>query len=176
MINYETFMKEKDRIAELPDEEQKRFYEKVLEEEKEDSSVKLRAYFQYAVLFYYEGNFRKAREILEASLEIAGASCTVYPDGEKLTEAFENVKPGEYDAILMDIQMPNRNGYEAARLIRSGENELGREIPIIAMTANAFVEDVNNSLAAGMNAHISKPLDMAVLESTMRRLKNTQKG
>ena len=109
-------------------------------------------------------------------MEIAGASCTVYPDGEKLTEAFENVKPGEYDAILMDIQMPNWNGYETARLIRSGENELGREIPIIAMTANAFVEDVNNSLAAGMNAHISKPLDMAVLESTMRRLKNTQNG
>ena len=59
MMNYETFMKEKDRIAELPDEEQKRFYEKVLEEEKEESSVKLLAYFQYAVLFY---NFRKARE------------------------------------------------------------------------------------------------------------------
>lgn len=81
------------------------------------------------------------------------------------------MKPGEYDEILMDIQMPNRNGYGAARLIRSGENELGREIPIIAMTANAFVEDVN-----GMNANISKPLDMAVLESTMRRLKNTQNG
>ena len=64
-------------------------------------------------------------------------------------------------------------GSGAARLIRSGENELGREIPIIAMTANAFVEDVNNSLAAGMNANISKPLDMVVLESTMRRLKNT---
>ena len=67
-------------------------------------------------------------------------------------------------------------GSGAARLIRSGENELGREIPIIAMTANAFVEDVNNSLAAGMNANISKPLDMAVLESTMRRMKNTQNG
>ena len=56
------------------------------------------------------------------------------------------------------------------------DNELGRETPIIAMTANAFVEDVNNSLAAGMNANISKTLDMAVLESTMRRLKNTQNG
>ena len=67
-------------------------------------------------------------------------------------------------------------GSGAARLIRSGENELGRETPIIAMTANAFVEDVNNSLAAGMNANISKTLDMAVLESTMRRLKNTQNG
>ena len=169
MMNYETFMKEKDRIAELPDEEQKRFYEKVLEEEKEDSSVKLLAYFQYAVLFYYEGNFRKAREILEASLEIAGASCTVYHDGEKLTEAFENVKPGEYDAILMDIQMPNRNGYEAARLIRSGENELGREIPIIAMTANAFSEDRQKAADAGMNDYAAKPINMDVIIKIMQK-------
>ena len=109
-------------------------------------------------------------EILIASLKIAGASCAVYKDGAELVKAFTFVKPGDYDCILMDIQMPNMNGYEAARQIRSSQNPVGQTIPIIAMTANAFVEDVNNSLAAGMNAHISKPLDMAVLESTMRRL------
>lgn len=111
-------------------------------------------------------------EILCASLNIAGASCKVYPDGDQLVDAFEHVLPGQYDAILMDIQMPNMNGYEATRRIRHGQNPLGQTIPIIAMTANAFVEDVHNSLAAGMNAHISKPLEMADLERAMRRLKN----
>ena len=113
-------------------------------------------------------------EILEASLEIAGATCTIYEDGAELVEAFDTVKPGEYEAILMDIQMPNMNGYEATQHIRKGRNRLGRSIPIIAMTANAFVDDVKNSFAAGMNAHISKPIDMAILEKTMRRLRNEQ--
>ena len=113
-------------------------------------------------------------EILKASLEIVGAECTIYADGAELVKAFEFVEPGEYEAILMDIQMPNMNGYEAAKLIREGSNKLGESIPIIAMTANAFVEDVKNSFAAGMNAHISKPIDMAILEKTMRQLRNTQ--
>lgn len=75
------------------------------------------------------------------------------------------VKPGEYDAILMDIQMPHMNGYEATKAIRGGRNPLGKTIPIIAMTANAFSDDVQNSIAAGMDAHISKPI---ILEKTMR--------
>ena len=70
----------------------------------------------------------------------------------------ENVRPGEYDAILMDIQMPHMNGYEATKAIRRSKNLLGRTIPIIAMIANAFSDDVQNSLAAGMNAHVSKPI------------------
>ena len=78
------------------------------------------------------------------------------------------VKPGEYDAILMDIQMPHMNGYEATKAIRGGRNPLGKTIPIIAMTANAFSDDVQNSIAAGMDAHISKPIDVVVLEKTMR--------
>ncbi len=113
-------------------------------------------------------------EILAAFLEIAGASCTIYADGTELVDAFENVKPGEYEAILMDIQMPNMNGYEATQLIRKSKNKLGKSIPIIAMTANAFLDDVKNSFAVGMNAHISKPIDMAILEKTMRRLRNAQ--
>ena len=109
-------------------------------------------------------------EILEAILEMKGASCEIYPDGEKLVEVFANVKPGDYDAILMDIQMPKMNGLEASREIRCGENLLGQTIPIIAMTANAFNEDIRACLAAGMDAHVSKPLDIAVLERTVARL------
>ena len=74
-------------------------------------------------------------EILEAILEMYGASCTTRPDGAELVKAFEMVKPGEYDAILMDIQMPHMNGYEAMKAIRGGRNPLGKAIPIIAMTA-----------------------------------------
>ena len=109
-------------------------------------------------------------EILDAILAMYGATCTIYPDGEQIVRAFENVKPGEYDAILMDIQMPHMNGYDATHAIRAGENPIGRTIPIIAMTANAFSDDVQNSIAAGMDAHVSKPLDITVLEKTVRNL------
>lgn len=107
-------------------------------------------------------------EILKELLKMYGASCTIYPDGEKIVEAFESVKPDEYDAILMDVQMPNMNGLEATRAIRSSENSLGKTIPIIAMTANAFSEDVQHCIGAGMDAHIAKPLDIEVLEKTLR--------
>lgn len=109
-------------------------------------------------------------EILEAILNMRGAECTIYSDGEELLRAFENVKPGEYDAILMDIQMPKINGLEATRQIRKSPNSLGRDIPIVAMTANAFAEDIKQSIEAGMNAHISKPIDLGVLEKTMWKI------
>ena len=99
-------------------------------------------------------------EILTSMLELEGAECTVYGNGKLLAEAFEHVVPGEYDAILMDVQMPVMNGYEATERIRNSSNPVGRTIPIIAMSANAFQEDIDRSLQAGMNAHISKPLDM----------------
>ena len=111
-------------------------------------------------------------EILNAILEMNGASCVIYPDGAKLLEAFKSVKPGDYDAILMDVQMPNLNGLEATRAIRQGDNPLGKTIPIIAMTANAFAEDVQACLDAGMDAHVSKPLELSALE---RALQNTKK-
>lgn len=85
-------------------------------------------------------------------------------------EAFEQVKPGDYDAVLLDIQMPRMNGLEASRTIRGGSNPLGQTIPIIAMTANAFTEDIRDCLNAGMDAHVSKPIDIAVLERTLRNL------
>ena len=107
-------------------------------------------------------------EILHEILEMYGASCTIYPDGEAIVQAFQNVKPGEYDVILMDVQMPKMNGLEATGAIRNGSNPLGKTIPIIAMTANAFSEDVQHCIGAGMDAHIAKPLDIAVLEKTLR--------
>ena len=107
-------------------------------------------------------------EILKEILEMYGASCTIYPDGEAIVQSFKQVKPGEYDVILMDVQMPKMNGLEATRSIRNGSNPLGKIIPIIAMTANAFSEDVQHCISAGMDAHIAKPLDIAVLEKTLR--------
>ena len=107
-------------------------------------------------------------EILQALLELAGASCTICANGQEIVDAFEEVKPGDYDAILMDVQMPVMNGYEATRRIRASANPVGQTIPILAMTANAFSDDIQQSIAAGMDAHISKPVDMKVLEATVR--------
>ena len=111
-------------------------------------------------------------EILNALLDMNGATCVIYPDGQELVEAFKTVKAGDYDAILMDVQMPIMNGLEATKAIRSGKNPLGKDIPIIAMTANAFSSDVQNCLNAGMDAHIPKPLNIETLERTMRVLYN----
>ena len=110
-------------------------------------------------------------EILQSLLEMQGASCTICRDGVEVVEKFRTVAPGEYDAILMDVQMPGMDGYEATRTIRSGANPLGRTIPIIAMTANAFAEDVKKSLDVGMNAHLSKPVDLNALEQTLQRFR-----
>ena len=109
-------------------------------------------------------------EILEALLEMNGATCIIYEDGVQLTEAFQTVQDGECDAILMDIQMPHMNGLDAAKAIRAGSNPLGKTIPIIAMTANAFTEDVENAKAAGMDAHLSKPLDIEKLKKALYQL------
>lgn len=109
-------------------------------------------------------------EILSALMDMYGAACDIYPDGLQLVNAFANVHPGDYHAILMDVQMPLMNGLEATRAIRHGQNPLGKTIPIIAMTANAFAEDVQDCLDAGMTAHISKPLDISALESILTEL------
>ena len=110
-------------------------------------------------------------EILEMLLEANGASCTICSNGQEIVDAFASVKPGEYDMILMDVQMPVMDGLEAARRIRSGENPLGRIIPILAMTANAFLEDMQKSREAGMDEHLSKPVDIAALEQTVKRFR-----
>ena len=112
-------------------------------------------------------------EILELLLESKGAHCKIYPNGQEIVDAFVRVKPGEYDIILMDVQMPVMDGLEATRRIRSSENPLGRVIPILAMTANAFLEDMQKSKEAGMDEHLSKPVDIDALEQTVKRFRVT---
>lgn len=111
-------------------------------------------------------------EILTELLKIEGAECTICENGEEIFKTFEQSAPGEYDMILMDVQMPVMNGYEATQAIRRSSHELAKTIPIIAMTANAFSEDIQHSLAAGMNAHISKPVDMKMMQKTIRSIKS----
>ena len=111
-------------------------------------------------------------EILTELLKIEGAECTICENGEEILKTFEKSAPGDYDMILMDVQMPVMNGYEATKAIRRSSHELAKKIPIIAMTANAFSEDIQHSLADGMNAHVSKPVEMKVLEKTIRNIKS----
>ncbi len=106
-------------------------------------------------------------EILSEVLSGEGASCEITENGELALERFSRAEMDEFDAILMDVQMPVMNGYEATRAIRALEREDAKTIPIIAMTANAFAEDVKDALAAGMNAHIAKPIDMESIKKTL---------
>ena len=115
-------------------------------------------------------------EILEALLGLHNSTCTICPDGKAIVDAFASVRPGDYDAILMDVQMPMMNGLDATRAIRSGDNPLGRTIPIIAMTANAFSSDVEECYSAGMDAHVAKPIDMTVLERTLQAILSEKSG
>ena len=109
-------------------------------------------------------------EILCELLSMFGAKAVVKPDGEKAVQAFRQSPPGTYDAILMDIQMPLMNGYEATRAIRKTTRPDAGSIPIVAMTANAFAEDVQASLDCGMTAHVAKPIDMQVLRNTLSKV------
>lgn len=108
-------------------------------------------------------------EILCELLSMYGAESVVKPDGVQTVQAFSAEAAGTYDAVLMDIQMPEMNGYEAARAIRSMSREDAKVIPIIAMTANAFAEDVQAALDAGMTAHIAKPIDLDVMQTALSK-------
>ena len=108
-------------------------------------------------------------EILEEILAIEGASCELVENGRLAVERFQRAGEGEFDAILMDVQMPVMNGHEAARAIRALEREDAGRIPIIAMTANAFSEDEKAALDAGMDAHVAKPLNMDLLKKVIRQ-------
>ena len=106
-------------------------------------------------------------EILAELLELEGASCEIAANGQLALERFRDSAPGEFDAILMDVQMPVMNGHEATRSIRALEREDAKTIPIIAMTANAFAEDEKAALDAGMDAHVPKPLNMELLKKVI---------
>lgn len=107
------------------------------------------------------------QKVAELILEKTGAAVTIVENGLQCTELFTGSAKGSFDAILMDIQMPIMNGYEAAQAIRSSTHPQSATIPIIAMTANAFAEDIKNALSAGMNAHIAKPIDPQKLYETL---------
>ncbi|MCM1118430.1 MAG: ATP-binding protein [bacterium] len=107
-------------------------------------------------------------EILSEILTIEGAGCEIAENGRLAVERFANAKEGEFDAILMDVQMPVMNGYDATRAIRAMKRKDAGEIPIIAMTANAFAEDEREALNAGMNIHLAKPIDVELLKQVIR--------
>ncbi len=108
-------------------------------------------------------------EILGELLQVEGATCEVTEDGRQVLERFQQAAPGEFDAILMDVQMPVMNGYDATRAIRALAREDARKLPIIAMTANAFAEDEKAALEAGMDAHVAKPIDIELLKRVIRQ-------
>ena len=109
-------------------------------------------------------------EILTELLDLEGASCEVAGNGQLALERFSQAEAGTFDAILMDVQMPVMNGYDATRAIRALPRSGAAAIPIIAMTANAFAEDEKAALDAGMDAHVPKPLDIELLKRVIQQL------
>ncbi len=108
-------------------------------------------------------------EILAELLFMEGADCEIVENGRLAVERFQQSAEGEFDAILMDVQMPVMNGHDAARAIRALPRDDAGSIPIIAMTANAFTEDEKASMDAGMSAHVAKPLDLGLLKKVIRQ-------
>ena len=109
----------------------------------------------------------------EIASEILAETGAIIEEAEDGVEAFDKVResdPGYYDIVLMDVQMPRMNGYESTKAIRALENEALANIPIIAMTANAFDEDREDALEAGMNEHIAKPIDVVKLFDCLRKI------
>lgn len=108
-------------------------------------------------------------EILREILSIENATCEIVENGQLAVERFSASDEGEFDAILMDVQMPVMNGYEATKAIRALNRGDAEKIPIIAMTANAFAEDEKEALRAGMNVHLTKPVDVELLRQIIRQ-------
>ncbi len=103
------------------------------------------------------------REVAKEFLEMTGAAVECAGDGREALEKFTSSEPGHYALILMDVQMPVMSGYEATRAIRASDHAEAETIHILAMTANAFSEDIAAAVAAGMNGHLAKPIDVAAL-------------
>ena len=135
----------------------------ILDEEQEtDTPVKSSSCYQGYRVMVAEDNLING-EIAETFLRAFGFEVDLVQNGQEAFQTFAESPAGTYNIILMDIQMPVMNGYEAARQIRSCENEDAKTIPILAMSANAFQEDVARSMDAGMNEHLSKPIDIKTL-------------
>ena len=106
-------------------------------------------------------------EVAEFLLEREGIVVTKAWNGEEAVQTFTASKPGDFDVVLMDVMMPVKDGLDATREIRALEREDAKNIPIFAMTANAFADDIAHSRAAGMNEYIAKPLDIQRLRQTL---------
>ena len=111
-------------------------------------------------------------EIAVELLSMVGADVDGVANGLEALRAFERSEPGSYDAVLMDVQMPEMDGYEATRAIRALDRADARTVPIFAMTANAFVEDEERSRLNGMDGHLSKPLDIRRVYATIDEFLN----
>ncbi len=109
-------------------------------------------------------------EILTEMLKMEGADCVVASNGKQAVDMFESSEPGHFDMILMDVQMPVMNGYEATGAIRASSHPEAKTIPIAAMTANTFAEDVRDALDSGMDGHLSKPIDMSAARELVSKL------
>lgn len=110
------------------------------------------------------------QEIAAELLREAGFAVEVAPDGSVAVKKMREAKDGQYDLILMDVQMPLLNGYEATRQIRAMDRNYCKQIPILAMMANAFDEDRQEAIAAGMNGHLAKPIDLKVPLKTLSEI------
>ena len=114
-------------------------------------------------------------EIISTMLGMFGIMSERAENGRICTEKMAAAEEGAYDLIFMDIQMPEMNGLDATRAIRKLENKWAASIPIIAMTADAFSENVTECLKAGMNGHIAKPIDLKLVIKEIRRIKEEKK-
>ncbi|MDD3165222.1 MAG: transporter substrate-binding domain-containing protein [Oscillospiraceae bacterium] len=140
----------------------------------ETAKVKEYDFTGHKVLMAEDNELNK--EIAVELLDLVHLDVDTACDGRRAVEAFVQAAPGTYDAILMDIQMPVMDGYEAAKAIRALARKDAATIPIFAMTANAFTEDVNAALSAGMNGHIAKPIDTSVLYGTLQTVIRHEAG
>ena len=137
---------------------------KVCEEQQTDAKSAASRHYDFTgkrILLVEDNEFN--REIAQEFLEMTGATVECAEDGSEAVALFTASKSGQYDIILMDVQMPVMDGYEATRTIRASEHPDAKSIPILAMTANAFSEDVAAAVASGMNGHIAKPIDVSAL-------------
>lgn len=152
----------KEKLLELKSEESEQA------PESEDADAK--GFFGLHVLVAEDNDINA--EILMELLSLEGVNCEVAENGKLALERFGESAVGEFDVILMDVQMPVMNGYEATKAIRALPRKDAVTIPIIAMTANAFAEDVRDALNAGMNAHVAKPIEMDVVKETISQYLN----
>jgi signal transduction histidine kinase len=140
-------------------------FEYIEEEKKEETVQTTKSLKGLKVLLVEDNelNMEIAVEILEDEEVVVSTAC----DGQEAVEVFEGAPEGSFDMILMDIMMPRMNGYEATRAIRASDHPDAKKVPIVAMSANAYAEDVAEALSSGMNAHVAKPIDVHHLFEVM---------